>query len=339
LVIATDHSEISVQGSLLQYGRRGGIFIEQSHGIIKKNNFKRMAFDGADNTERAYGICVDDRLIDAPTTITENVMDSINLGVHSHWSGANSYITKNKITTFGMTLRDCGAIYVGSDATNTKYIKQNIINNAVNDLVFGLYIDYVSQFVVADSNTISNTRFGIHINVSLNNTLRYNNLVNPSKNMDFPWNAAIRLDEHFHNLNFADLRPITGNNIQHNNIVLGTGENENAIMYFDVRDPNANIVDNNKYFDPFSNDPLVIVKGIDWASNRQYTIQDWNNETGMDGNSTFNPTNWVYNSASGISKEEFVLLLSNPTNQDITYDLRPLAAEYIDVNAPLQSDH
>jgi parallel beta-helix repeat protein len=333
LILATDNSNVNVTGNTLKYGRRGGIYLEKSHGTISKNKFKQFAFVGADNTERTFGASVANWYCDAKTIVSQNVFDSVNIAYHGHWSNADNYFTKNMVTNYAMTIRDCGAVYFGSDFTDyKKYVTRNIIDYAVDDFSHGIYIDYNTHNVIADSNSISRSNCAIFVHVSDDNSIKYNNIVDPSIIMVDPWNSAVRFDEYDYNQGNNEVSPIETNELLHNNIVLGTGTNETAVMYFNVTNCGANKIDYNNYFDPFSSDPNIIYNGKDYSSYWMYSLDEWKPFSGLDQNSTFNKTNWFYKSDLNIPKEDFVLLVTNPTNQEIKYDLRYRNAEYIDVN-------
>lgn len=332
LVLSTNCSVLNAVGNSLKYGRRGGIYLENSHGLIKNNLFKHFAFEGADNSEKTFGAALANHYCDNLTYVTENVFDSVNIGYHGHWSNAESFITKNLMTNFGMTIRDCAAIYFGSDFTSSKKnVKRNIIDNAVNDFVHGIYMDYSTRNVIADSNSISNTNLAVYVHVSANNSIKYNNIVVPSKVMINPWNSAIRFDEHIYNLGVKDVSPVIGNELLNNNIVLGTGVNENAVMYFDLHSAGSNRVYNNRYFDPYNEDKSMIISGEDYFNYRTYALEGWQWASGLDAHSTFNQTNWFYNSSMGIPKEDFVFLATNPTNEEIEYNLTGKWADFIDI--------
>jgi parallel beta-helix repeat protein len=333
LLLATEHCTITAAGNTLSYGRRGGIYLENSHGMIKNNTLKRFAFEGADNSEKNFGVSVANRYCDGITTVTQNTFDSVNIAYHGHLSNFESFITKNVVNHYGMTISDCAAIYFGTDYTaSIKHVSRNIILNSMSDFAHGIYIDYNSRNIVADSNSISGSNLAIYVHVSMNNSIRYNNIVMPSLTMVYPWNSAVRFDEYLYNLGNREVTPIQGNALLHNNIVLGSGTNESAVMYFDVHNLSSNTINYNNYFDPYSADASVISNGDDYSSYRSFTLSDWANNTGQDHNSTFNKTNWLYNENLGVTKEDFVLLVTNPTNQEINYDLRSRNAEYLDVN-------
>jgi parallel beta-helix repeat protein len=333
LILATDNSSVNITGNTFKYGRRGGIYLENSHGTISKNKFKQFAFAGADNTERTYGASVANWYCDAKTIVSQNVFDSVNIAYNGHWSNADNYFTKNLITNYAMTIHDCGAVYIGSDWTDyKKYVTRNIIDYAVDDFSHGIYIDYNTHNVIADSNSISRSNSAIFVHVSEGNSIKYNNIVDPSIIMVDPWNSAVRFDEYDYNHGNTQVSPIKNNELLHNNIVLGTGTNESAVMYFNVTNCGSNKIDYNNYFDPFSSDPNIINNGKDYSSYWMYSLDEWKSFSGLDQNSTFNKTNWFYKSDLNIPKEKFVLLLTNPSDEEITYDLRYKAAEYIDIN-------
>jgi parallel beta-helix repeat protein len=333
LILATDNSSVNVKGNTLKYGRRGGIYLEKSNGTISKNKFKHFAFAGADNTERTYGVSVANWYCDAKTFVLQNVFDSVNIAYHGHWSNAENYITENLVTNYAMTIRDCAALYFGSDWTvYKKHVTRNIIDYAIDDFSHGIYIDYNTRNVIADSNSISRSNCAIFVHVSEGNSIKYNNIVDPSMIMVDPWNSAVRFDEYEYNQGNSEVKPIKNNELLHNNIVLGTGTNETAVMYFDITNYGSNTVDYNNYFNPFSKEPNIIYYGKDYSSYRMYSLDEWRSYSGLDQKSTLNKTNWFYKSDINIPKEKFVLLLTNPTNQEINYDLRYSGAEYIDVN-------
>ncbi|MBN2349203.1 MAG: right-handed parallel beta-helix repeat-containing protein [Bacteroidales bacterium] len=342
LINSQEHSDVIISRNYFTRGRRGGIFLEKSHGEVSYNTFKKMAFDGAANTEKPYGACVMNWYCDDITSVDHNVMDSVNLGYHGHWSNAENYVTNNYITNFGLTVRDCGALYFGADYTgHSKIVNKNILINAHNKFVHGLYIDYSSNNVKADSNTIANTNIAIFIHASKNNEIRNTNIINPAYNMDPPaWNQAIRLDEYLYNHNGSDVSPIIYNNIQNNTIVLGRTQNEKAVMFFNViNDKHTNIIDNNLYFNPFGTHTDIITSGEDYSSYDSYDFYNWKITSGFDSHSELNPTHWTFQSVSGISEDDFVTLLFNPTDKDSIFDLRNLDTKFIDTHGNLYTDY
>ncbi|MBN2349204.1 MAG: cadherin domain-containing protein [Bacteroidales bacterium] len=341
LISTKENSGVKINGNNFSRGRRGGIFLEKSHGEVNHNTFKNMAFSGAANTEKPFGACVMNWYCDDVTSIDHNVMDSINLGYHGHWSNAENFISNNYITNFGITTRDCAAIYLGSDWTAfTKNINNNILINALNKFVHGIYIDYSSNNIKADSNTIANTNIAIFIHASKNNEITNTNIVNPAKEMSSPgWNQTIRLDEHIFNHGATDVSPVTSNVIRFNNIVLGQTPDETAIMYFNViNDKHSNYIDNNRYFNPFGSHTDIMISGEDYSSYSTYDFNDWKNTSGFDSQSELNPTNWTFQSVSGINEDDFVTLLFNPTDKDSIFDLRNYEAEFIDIYGNLLNE-
>jgi titin len=339
LVLANDFSTLNVTGSTLSYGRRGGIYLERSHGHISNNTFRHLAFEGADNTQRTFGASVGNWYCNDISTITQNSFDSVNIAYHGHLSYAESYITKNVISHYGMTIRDCAAVYFGTDYTEfKKHVNHNIISNAVNNFSHAIYIDYNTRNVIADSNSISGSNLAIYVHVSMNNSIKYNNIIVPSRTMTYPWNSAIRFDEYIYNLGLREVTPIINNELLYNNIVLGTGTNEAAVMYFDVNNLSNNTINFNNYFDPYNDDAYILNTGEDYASYRSFSLAEWVLNTGQDRNSTFNRISWPYSSNPGVSREEFVLMLSNPTDREIMYDLRSHASVFMDVNGEQYSE-
>jgi len=100
------------------------------------------------------------------------------------------------------------------------------------------------------------------------------------------------------------------------------------------------VAKSNKYFDPFTSDDDIIVKGenYDLGSYSTYRLSDWNASTGMETGSVRNPNNWTMQSASGVSQHDFVKLLINPTDKDSVFDLRSSGVRYMDVNGALYSE-
>ncbi len=332
-ILTTDHCTVNINSNTMHYGRRGGIYMQNSHGTLSKNAFKQMAFEGAVNGNLIYGTTIANWYCDDKTYITQNTFDSVNIGVHSHYSNAESFITKNVFNHYGRTIKDCGAVYIGTDFTEyTKHVNRNIILNSEGTFVHGIYVDYNSRNVVADSNSIMGSNQAIYLHVSMNNSFKYNNIVKPSIIMSFPYATGVRFDEYVYNLGLGEVVPIQNNELLYNNIVLGQGSDELAAMYFDVRTLYSNRIDYNNYFDPFGSDDRIIGNGDDYYTYRMFNLSDWSGMTGMEYNSTYNKTNWTYSSNLGISKDNFVLMLTNPSNAEIIYDLRSRGAEYIDVN-------
>jgi Secretion system C-terminal sorting domain/Cadherin domain/Right handed beta helix region len=324
-------------------GRRGGVFYEFSHGEVSNNTFRNMAFDGIDNTEHTYGPCISSWRCDGNFYSRFNRMDSVNLGYNMHWSKDSVWIEDNFITNFGMTLNDVAAIYFGADFTGPdqgsyKYVRKNIMLNAHGRFVHGIYLDSNSNFIECDSNTMAHTNLAVFIHVSKNNIIRHSNIIDPAFGMDiYAWNQAIRLDEYSYQYG-GEGSPIINNVVTDNNVVLGQTLDETAFATLNVSDLGSNTIDRNKYFDPYTSDQDVFLISKDYTTYNYQTLNTWQANTGKDLNSTYNPFNLVYSSASGIDADDFVLLLCNPSEKDSVFDLRPYGARFLDVNGNLVSN-
>ena len=341
LVLVSNHSDVNIMNSGLSFGRKGGIIFESSQGDIRGNTFRRLAFNGGDNTDRVCGASVQNWHCEGIVNVDHNSFDSVNIAYHGHYSNADNYVTQNTITHFGMTIRDAAAIYYGTDFTTfNKTARKNIILNGQNNFIHGIYIDSGTNNVKADSNTISGTNVAIYIHVSKNNTVANNNIIYPAKDMEFPWNSAIRLDEysyHFGGEGFT----ITGNSIYNNNIVLGTTANELAVAFLRLSSMNSNTFSNNKYFNPFGTHQKMFVNGSDYFTYNAFTLDEWKSNSGMESGSTYNQPYWPLSSVSGtgVSQQDFILLLNNPTDKSVVFDLRNYGATYIDVNGTQPFDY
>ncbi|MBP1669913.1 MAG: hypothetical protein H6Q21_2279, partial [Bacteroidetes bacterium] len=341
LLLVSNHSDVDIRNSSLSYGRKGGIIYENSQGDIAGNTFRQFAFDGADNTDRIYGVCVQNWWNEGIVNVDRNSFDSINIAYHGHYSNADNYVTRNTITNFGMTIKDAAALYYGTDFTTyNKIARKNIMHNGHNNFVHGIYMDSNTNNVTADSNTISNTNVAVYIHVSKNNKVAFNNIIFPAKDMAFPWNSAIRLDEYSYHFG-GEGTPVTGNSISGNNVVLGTTTNELAVAFLRLSSLNSNTFINNKYFNPFGTQQRMFVNGSDYSTYNTYSLSDWINFSGLESGSTYNQPYWPYSSvsATGVSQQDFILLLKNPTDKSMVFDLRNFGAYYMDVKGNILYDY
>ena len=340
LVFAANHSSLLAENNSFTGGRRGGIFYDTSHGKASGNTFSNMAFDGVDNTEHTYGPCIASWYCDGNFYSSYNRMDSINLAYNLHWSNDSVWIENNYITNFGLTLEDCGAIYFGSDFTGPnqgayKYVRKNIVKNAHNRFVHGIYIDSGSNFVECDSNTVAHTNLAVFIHVSKFNTIKHTNIVDPAFGMDiYAWNQAIRLDEYSYQYG-GEGSAVVYNTVTDNDVVLGQTIDETAVVTLNVSNLGSNTIDNNRYFDPFTSDQDVFLISQNYSEYYYQNIDTWRNNTGKDLNSKYNPINHTFSSVSGIDADDFVLLLCNPSKKDSVFDLRRYGAIFLDVDGNL----
>jgi hypothetical protein len=344
LIFADNHCFTHTEFCSFTGGRRGGVYYDFSHGEVSHNTFTKMAFDGIDNTEHTYGPCISSWHSDGNFYSRYNRMDSINLGYNMHWSNDSVWIEYNFITNFGMTVADAAAIYFGSDFTGPnqgayKYIRKNIMIKAHNRFVHGIYIDSGSNFFECDSNTIAHTNLAVFIHDSKFNIIKHTNIVDPAYGMNiYAWNQAIRLDEYGYQYG-KDGSPVIYNVITDNNVVLGQTNDEQALVTLNVSELGTNTINNNKYFNPFSNKPRIFLISQDYTQYNFKDLNEWQSVTGKDINSSYNPINWTYSSVSGIQPDNFVLLLYNPTKKDSVFDLRNYGARYLDVDGNLVSDY
>jgi hypothetical protein len=340
LLLISDGSYIDMFDNHLSYGRRAGMYLDGSSGNIHRNVFENMISQGADNGERANGACINNWHCNGITQIHHNRFDSINIAYNGHWSNADVYIFRNFINNYGLTIEDCGAIYIGGDFTNyKKYVTRNIILNAGNKYCHAVYMDYLTSNVVSDSNTIYNSNIAFNFHVCDDNLVRYNNIVYPAKDMAYPWNSAFRFDEYSFNYG-GEGNQVRRNAVENNNIVLGSNPDEVGSAFLNVTYVSENTSVNNKYFDPFTTDDDIVVKGesYDLSSYKSYRLSDWNASTGLETGSSRNPNNWTMQSTTGVAQKDFVKLLINPTDKDSVVDLRLFGAKYIDVKGVLHSD-
>jgi parallel beta-helix repeat protein len=343
LVFAENHSIVKTTENFFTGGRRGGVFYDFSQGTVSGNTFKQMYFSGIDNTEHTYGASIASWRSDGKFYSEYNRMDSINLGYNMHWSNDSVWIQRNYITNFGFTVRDAAAIYFGSDFTgpaqgSTKFVNNNIINNAITDFVHGIYIDSNSNFVKCDSNSIANTNIAVFIHVSHDNSVRNTNIINPAKDMTvYAWNQAIRLDEY--SFKYGEGTAVTNNVLSDNVVVLGETANENAVFLLNITNMGSNRFERNRYFDPFGSSPKLFGICTDYSIYNYYSLQQWGDMTGADRSSFVNPTNYTFNSSLSISKNRFVKMISNPTKQAISYDMRKLDAYYLDIHGEPVGDY
>jgi hypothetical protein len=344
LVYAEDHSVIATTGSSFTGGKRGGVFYDYSQGTVSHNSFKHMYFDGVDNTEHTFGACIASWHSDGKFYSEYNRMDSINLGYNMHWSNDSVWIQRNYITNFGFTVRDAAAIYFGSDFTgpaqgSTKFVNNNIVINAINDFIHGIYIDSNSNYVNCDSNTIENTNVAVFIHVSHDNSIRNTNIVNPAKDMTaYAWNQAIRLDEYSFKYG-GEGTAVRYNEVTDNTVVLGETQDETAVYLLNITEERSNNFNRNTYFDPFGTDKVLFGIGQDYSKYNFFTLPEWQERTGSDVSSKVNKSNYLYNSNLGIPKSKFVKLVVNPTNQTVRYDLRGFDANYVDISGESVGDY
>lgn len=343
LVYAENHSIISTTGSSFTGGKRGGVFYDFSEGTVSNNSFKKMYFDGVDNTEFTYGACIACWHSEGKFYSEYNRMDSINLGYNMHWSKDSVWIGRNYITNFGFTVRDAAAIYFGTDFTgpsqgSTKFVKNNIMLNAINDYVHGIYIDCNSNYVKCDSNTTANTNISVFIHDSHHIQIKNTNIINPAKDMKaYAWNEAIRLDEYAYQ--YVGGKPVENCDITDNVVVMGETPNESAVMLFSISNLASNNIDRNTYIDPFKTDDVIFGVGQDYSTYNFYNMSQWLSKTGIDGSSDYNSINYPYSDNLGIPKDKFVKLLFNPTNQVVRYDMKTLDAYYVDINGLPTEDY
>jgi parallel beta-helix repeat protein len=336
LVYAENHSDIKTLSNAFTGGRRGGVYYYESKGIVSKNTFKQMYFDGIDNTEHTYGACIASWHCDGNFYSEYNRMDSINLGYNMHWSHDSVWIQRNYITNFGFTVRDAAAIYFGADFTGpahgaVKFVNNNILVNAINDYVHGLYLDSNSNYITCDSNTIVNTNLAVFIHVSHDNTVKNTKIVNPAKDMKvYAWNQAIRLDEY--SFKYGEGTAVTNNKITDNLVVLGETANEDAVFLLNISNIGSNTINRNRYIDPFGTDAVLFGICQDYSQYKYYSLADWSSMTGQDAASKHQISGYAYNSGSGIPKNKFVKVLYNLSNQTARYDLRNLDGYYANEN-------
>ncbi len=326
LIYAEGNSVVKTMSNSFTGGKRGGVYYYQSHGEVSGNQFKQMYFDGIDNTEHTYGACIASWHSDGNFYSKYNRMDSINLGYNMHWSHDSAWIERNYITNFGFTVRDAAAIYFGSDFTGPnqgayKYVRNNILINAVSDFVHGIYLDSNSNFIECDSNSIANTNIAVFIHVSQQNTLKNSRIINPAKGMTvYAWNQAIRMDEY--SFQYGEGVTVNSNTLTDNEVVLGETSGETAVFLLNVSDLYSNRLDRNRYIDPFGGDESNFAIARDYSIYNYYNMPDWTSHTGYDGSSLHQVSEFAYNSKSGISSGDYVRLFTNPGNKSISYDLR-----------------
>jgi hypothetical protein len=341
LMLIQSNSYMNMHDCALSHGGRAGIYMDESGGDLFDNTFKDMVSDGANNGDGANGSCINNWHCNAVTRIHHNYFENINIAFNGHWSNAETYIYRNYINGYGKTIEDCGAIYIGGDFTNfKKYVTRNIILNAGNKFCHALYMDYLTSNVVADSNTIYNSNIAFNFHVCDDNLVRYNNVVFPAKDMGYPWGSAFRFDEYSFN-HGKEGNEVRRNSIENNNVVLSSNADEVTSAFLNVTYINENTSKNNKFFDPFTEDDDIFVKGDDYniGTYHSYSLSNWSVSTGLENGSTRNPTGWTFKSVSGIDKQDFVKLLINPTDKDSIFNLKLFGAKYIDVNGTLFSDN
>jgi len=339
LVDAADYSSVTINQCYFSGGRRNGVHLIDGTGTITNSVFRNFAFEGADNGDGFYGSAILSNRAKGITTIAYNDFDSVDIAFNCHFSDAVVNFRYNFIRNYGMTLEDCGAVYVGGDYTNfNKHISRNIFLDARNKFVHAVYLDYMTSNTYIDSNSICNSNIAIYFHVCDDNVARYNNIVNPATHMLYPWNSAFRLDEYsYHHGNEGEM--VNRNTVEYNNVVFSPNKDELASVFFNLSSINTNPFRYNKYFDPYTGDDDIIVKGenYDLGSYSSFNLSSWNAATGLEYGSSRNPTNWIYQSSLGIPQDKFVLFLYNPTRKDSIFDLTKYNAEYYDVNGNIRS--
>lgn len=152
------------------------------------NNTGIFAGMGMNAQEKYSGIGINGNNMN----IYGNIIDSTGyIPVFS--AGGNALIYKNFINTFCFNLDDGGGIYtvIGayftSGYSNGTIIRKNIVINgtgidapSTSTPASGIYLDDLSQYILVDSNTVSNCSFGgiyLHgtTNIVLNSNVVYNN--------------------------------------------------------------------------------------------------------------------------------------------------------------------
>jgi len=84
---------------------------------------------------------------------------------------------------------------------------------------------------------------------------------------------------------------VSRNVFEYNNVAFSSNANELAAAFFRLTSINSNVFRYNKYFDPFTSDDDIIVKGenYDLSSYSTFNLSSWNSATGLEAGSSRNP--------------------------------------------------
>lgn len=257
------------------------------------------------------------QVILADSFVVQNCFfDSCGLPIQTHARDATMDIRYNLFRDNGSILDDIGCIYMGGDNDpSPSRIYKNIFFRGIQTGVVagahiqfhGLYCDYSTDNVIADSNCFYSFETAMYGHVSNTNTWSNNIVLDGGANSSVDWDDFIRLDEWTFN-HGAEGTAITGYNIQDNYLIMAPGTTMEFFQINDIMSEGSNTVNNNNYFAPYSTSDDWFAKRIDFSETFSGNMADWTTETGWDASSVYDNTQY-----------DTVLFVMNATGADIDF--------------------
>jgi hypothetical protein len=347
-------SDVNFEDNYMEYAHTNGIvmnYISNSSfynntfkytpGIEGMNNNYKHEREGNPKGER-WGSAITNYYGDS-IYFKYNTFDTLMIAYQTHWSYGPWYFERNLIRDYGWTLGDHGAIYMGGDwqVDFPKIIRKNIILNGnfhegaldgshIGGYVHGIYHDYDTRGILADSNTIVNTNGAIYHNRTRHNIARHNKFVNCAKDLNGLWSNDIYMDA----LIDGNEGDPTYNTFEYNTHVFGNNQNEVAVSYHGGSSYpfsfNTMSIDHNIYQDPYTYDSggdNTHRELYDYSVSFKGNINQMNSRRGYDANSVFNPLNHTFDDVSGIAEDNFVKVVFNTS---LSPNNIPLEHSYVD---------
>jgi hypothetical protein len=337
----------------------GILGIVNDHSTFNDNYIKgsgEATFGGDRNGWHLMGIyTVYDR---GDIEILRNVVDSVGydgIGVAGEWTSSDVAlndidieIADNLVQHALMHVDDGGSIYVsGYDRPGQNCrIHNNLVQNMYQNKAFNqsntaidkgaIYLDRNSRYWTVDSNYLYDVVHGIFVNQSENGnvTVKNNEIISTRTS------AAYR-DYAFKCFSVSGGGRNDTVRFTNNVVVRGPDATGGMIAHFGWSTflNLNNMVDSNKYFDPFhptSQDVWLTIGGAPSYTMDFKTLAEIRTATAYEDHSTLNTTGWDFLDVSGITDDDFITALVNVSNN--THWFRLGSAVFRDLNGGVVAD-
>ncbi len=327
-------TNVSVKRNYLRDGVSIGIFNTHGRGnTIEGNTLIKMgcyaSMGGDRDGDNKIGIKDDRRL--GTTIIRGKRIDSTGysaINVTGNYATspqppAHLIIENNDISNFCLIVSDGAGIYEWQDEYNPPNTIQKVSGNVIShgglnvgyqasqtSLTSGIYFYSKCTGMSATANTPYDLPLALYSNGSVQSTYRDNKIYNVG-NVHCSKHAFIGKSDGFGHAGRPD-RELT---LVNNQIVLRDHESVCENWLYSVFAANEAIVDSNYYYQPITDDSLVMKKTVNWSPTR-IALDDWRSSTGFDSNSTYNKNDEVFKETLGIKKDQFVKFLVNHHQSD-----------------------
>jgi hypothetical protein len=337
-----EFSDVLLCSVFYRCSRGGRISNNYIHRNAIDNGYHNLMKDFEANPVHGYGIAVFNNLAGNPI-INRNFIDSTAAGIITHFNAYSIYIRENFIRNYGMSeISDIAAFYLVSDtyASALKIFRRNMIldghtpqgtmyNQYTDSYTHAVYFDQDSYSVKGDSNSIENTSAALCTNGGKYRSFKYNNILNPNAHgMHYAHANAIY---HSYQVPLMNGTLAESDTIMHNNYVFGSIPTKGYAFWrkgsvYGSAFPINSVNNYEKYFDPYSGSPEIILIYDQYDVQYSYDIEEWRAATFYTNGVTYNPgSQSTYNN----TPYTVIKLMKNFSAKSKSF---PLSAKYVDVN-------